>query len=246
MSNRLHRRVTWGELFAAVLLTGLLILAEGRGGAAHRSSLVIHGLGVACFVLFVVWFARAIYLSVQGAPDYALFGYSILAFCVVSWGLAFFYPLPLHHWRDLLYRDLAFFVGVPGPLVLLLLLAVGKLLFSTEARQRLGRSFGQSRQDRWKLWCASALFVWFLGFCGTRIMPDIQDLTTEPQTAMGTLRDYYHATRSVDDTATFEELGTLRVPHGLTMTFLQRGQRYQVMYTPHARLLVGIRPERRG
>ncbi len=239
----MNRRVTWGEILCAALLGALVILAQQKGAAAQFSSLLLRGLGTACFVLFASWFSRAVYLSVQGAPDYALFGYSMLVFCLLSWGLAFLYPFPLHSWRDLLLRDLAFFVGVSAPLALLLLLAAGKLLISPVARGKLKGGFHTLPQNRWKLGLAAVILLWFLGLCGMRTLHDIQDLRTEPLTITDTLVGYYQATRSGDDTATFVGAGTLRVPHGLQVKFLERHRHYKIRFTPHARLLVGIQPE---
>ena len=243
MSSQASRRITPVEILLAVIIGALVIVADGGKGEFRQiSTLILKGIGVAFFVLFAVWFSRAVYLSVKGAPDYALFGYSMLAFCLISWGLAFFYPFPIHEWRDLLFRDLAFYVGAPAPLALLLVLAVVKLTFSSTARNRLSEGFGRVHQRAGKLSLAAVILGWFLIWCGTRTWNDVRDLYSEPQTAVDTLVGYYNATRSGDDSVSFATLGTLRVPHGLRVKSLSRGARYGIIFTPHARILIGIRP----
>lgn len=241
----MNRKVGWGEVAAALALGALVVLATRGGDAGRLSALVLRALGVAFFLLFAFWFSRAVYASVRAAPDYALFGYAMLAFTLASWGLAFLYPFPIRGWQDLLRRDIAFYAGVPAPLLLLLLLALGKAVFVpgtwSGRRHRVARGAPGARGRAGRMLLAGALLGVFLIVCVVHVANDLRDLLGAPVVAEDTLTQYFHTLRS-DDSVRFRRLGSLRLPHGASIASLRRGERYLILYTPRARLLVGLRP----
>ncbi len=198
---------------------------------------LLRGLGLALFVLFAVWFARVVRLSVQQAPRYAVFGYGSLIFCLALWGLALFYPFPVRNWREALWRDVAFHGGVAAPAAALLIAAMIKLAISAESRARL-----RQPRHRAKLALAMACFIAFPVWFGAFVVNDARDLCSEPLQTSDTVWRTFRGYRSGQASVTFATVGELRLPHGLWFRAIEPGHAYQILYTPHGRVLVGVRP----
>ncbi len=235
--SALNRRITGIEVLIAILIT-LVLIAGDRG--MRFPLMLLRAFNISLFILFALWFSRAVYLSVKKAPDYALFGYSMFAFCLFSWILAFFYPFPLLRPQDLILKDLAFHAGVPAPLWLLLFLAFLKMSISQAARNRFKEAFSRRQTHLWKLALAGIILTGFSGLCFVRIGQDIRDLSSPILFTHDVVTSFYHATRGGDDTVNFRQMGSLRVPHGIRYRSLQRGDHYRIAFTQHAHLLLGM------
>jgi hypothetical protein len=252
MSRRSSRR-GWTRTALAIGAGALIGLArvaaheDGEIGAVAAWGLTL--LGLALFLLFARLMLRGARAALRLEPRAAVFCVALVAVTVVSWGLAFFYPFPVRDWRDALRRDLIVSLGLPLPLVFMLSLALVSLAIDPRARARLaGRIGGSGLARRWRagararvgLAVGVLVLAAFLAMSLTRGVADALDLASSPERGVDVLVQYRIG--RAGDTAYFAKLGALDLPPGSLARGLRVGERYVVLYTPRAHLLVGIQP----